>query len=482
MTVPSIEALTKKLEDDQAAMLPGQKSGDKLTLHYLANLTVAKLAKDCYQELEDRIAAIDILRATGENLNKLVAPVLIGGRLPGNHSAGIVYFKTSYPTSADITIPVGTRVYAILEDATKVYFQTTAEGVIPAGQTQVAVAARAAERGLQGNIGPHQIVQQVKRIAGITSVENPLEFAGGTEDETDDELRQRYFDKIRAPGKATATMLERSLMDLSTVTEAKIINHGSGDVSVLVDYSGGVTSPSEEIVDCLRTNLAGGAVARGTLGATVDGQAVAILEDDVYGGLVWVRPRNHITVQDGFTFTYTNMEQATRTGTVTIPAGTHRGVMIQASLEAPTDRVKRILSVTPSQVGNSYDVLMGMGEANMLYNLPELINVSIAAKIRLTETPEQGLVGNVRASWNAFLSHFKMGENLQLSDVIKFMYNMYDPTADDNVGRPINGIDELVEIMVSGGGQGAYRIGDKIVVEEDWRLITQDNISIVVVS
>ena len=481
MTVPSIETLTKKLEDYQAAMLPGQKSGDKLTLHYLANLTVAKLTKDCYQELEDQISVIDILKAAGTNLDKLVAPVLIGGRLPGNYATGIVYFRTSYPASADITIPAGTRVYAILEDATKVYFQTTVVGLIPAGQTQVAIAARAAERGLQGNIGPHQIVQQVTRITGITSVENALEFAGGTEDETDAELRQRYFDKIQAPGKATVTMLERALLDLSTVTEAKVINHGSGDVSVLVDYSGGVTLPSDEIVDCLRTNLAGGVVARGTLGATVDGQSAAILEDDVYGGLVWVRPRNHIMAQDGFTFTYMNMEQATRTGTATVPAGTHRGVMVQASPEAPTDRVKKILSVTPSEAGNSYDIVMGMGEANLLYNLPELINVSIAAKIRVTETPEQGLVSNIRISWNAFLSHFKMGENLQLSDVIQFMYNMYDPTADDNVGRPIKGIDELVEIMVSGGGQGAYRIGDKIVVEEDWRIITQDNISIVVV-
>ncbi len=38
------------------------------------------------------------------------------------------------------------------------------------------------------------------------------------------------------------------------------------------------------------------------------------------------------------------------------------------------------------------------------------------------------------------------------------------------MGRDLIGIDEIVQLTALGGGQSAYRIGDRITVEEDWRI------------
>ncbi|MGB5101626.1 MAG: baseplate J/gp47 family protein [Methanothrix sp.] len=469
MTAPTVEALVKSIEDYQATLLPGQKSGDKLTLHYLANLTVAAEIRACYLQLESGLSDIDLLKATGTKLEAIVSHVLQDGRLLGDYATGSITFRAAYPATSEIIIPAGSKVYAITEDNTKLYFETTVEGSIVEGESDIAIAARASERGPGGNIGPYEIVSMVARITGITSVENSLDFLGGTEDETDGELRERYFDAIQAPGKATAMMLERAINDVTTVSEVQIVSYGEGDLGVLVDHSGGITDVSHEIVDAISENIAAGIQARGCLGAIIDGSQVIVLNDDVYGGQVWVRPRCFVAGGDAFSLTYLDMAAVSKTAGVTIPAGTHRGEMIAATLDSEASRAKKILTVTPSG-DNSYDVLLGMGEAGMLYNLPELITVGIAARIKLTATPEAGLVALIEASEKAFLGAYRIGESLEYSDVVRFFQNQYDLAADEFIGRPLKGVDELIELIVSGGGQLAVKNGDKITVEEDWRI------------
>jgi hypothetical protein len=201
----------------------------------------------------------------------------------------------------------------------------------------------------------------------------------------------------------------------------------------------------------------------------VDGSQAVILNDDVYGGQIWVRPRCFVAAEDAFSLTYTNMTGETETANVTVPAATHRGEMIQAVMEYPASRAKKILMVTPSG-NNNYDILMGMGVSGRLYNLPELIEVGVVAHIRLTDTPEAGLVDTIEASLTAFLGAFRIGENLEYSDVQRFLQNYFDSTADECIGRVLKGIDEIVSLQVTGGGQAAVKNGDKILVEEDWRI------------
>ena len=469
MTAPTVDELTQSLEEAQADMLPNQKSGDKLTLHYITNRVWAAELNKCYQELEDGLENIDVLRASGPNLDAIVAHVLIQGRQLGDYATGQLVFSTAYPATEAITIPAGTKCYAILQDGTKIYYVTTEAGSIGIGGSSVAVAARAVERGVGGNIAAYKILQMTSRITGVVAVENQLDFSGGTLEETDSALRERYFDAIQAPGKATPSMLERALNDITTVSEVRVVNYGAGDLGVLVDHSGGIEEVSEEIVSAIGANKAAGTQARGCLAATVDASLVVVSNDDVYGGQVWIRPRSFIGSEDTFSLTYLDMNGQTQTANATVPAATHRGEMILAEMVTESSRAKKVLTVTPS--GNySYDILLGMGEADHLYNLPELVEVGILAHIRLTATPETGLVDLIKESQTAFLGAFRMGENLEFSDVQRFLQNYFDPTADESVGRPLKGIDEIVSLQVTGGGQAAVKNGDKILVEEDWRI------------
>ena len=462
--------IVKRIEDMQAEMLPGQKSMDKLSLHYLANISVAAELAEAYAALEANLDNIDVLKATGTKLDAIVSPVLIAGRELGDYATGTITFYAPFETAVEIVVPAKTKCYAILGDGSKLYFETTVEGAIDPGELSTTVEAKAVERGLSGNIGAYAIQGMTGAITGITSCENELPFEGGTADETDDALRERYFDAVQAPGKATAMMIQRALNDDTTVSEVKVANYGGGDLGILVDYSGGISETSSDIVDAIEANIAAGTQARGMLCATIDSTTVVVLEDDVYGGLIWVRPKDYISAQEVLTFTYLDMEENEQTAVATIPAGTRRGVMVAAVMASESSRAKLILTAPTSPAGNSYDVLLGMGEAGFLYNLPELTDVSVAATIRLTDTPETGLVDLIEESLTSFLGSYLIGENLEFSDVQKFLQNYFDPTADECIGRPLKGIDEIVSLSVTGGGQTAVKNGDKITVEEDWRL------------
>ncbi len=263
MTAPTVDELTQDLEDAQADMLPDQKSGDKLTLHYITNRIWAAELNKCYQELEAGLTDIDVLKASGSKLDAIVAHVLIAGRLPGDYATGYLVFSTTYPATEAIAIPASTKCYAILQDGSKIYYITTEAGTVAIGGSSAAIAARAMERGVDGNIAAYKILQMTSRVTGIVAVENQLDFTGGTAEETDDALRERYFDAIQAPGKATVSMLERALNDVTTVSEVRVLNYGSGDLGILLDYSGGIEDVSEEVVSAIETNIAAGTQARG---------------------------------------------------------------------------------------------------------------------------------------------------------------------------------------------------------------------------
>jgi len=481
MVAPTTAELVQEIEDAQAILLPGQKSMDKLTLHYLANLSWADQLHKCYEELESRLVDIDVLRAAGVKLESLVAPVLPNGRLQGEYATGNLTFITQYPATSVITIPAGTKVFSIQEDYTRIFYQTTEAGSIGIGESEATIAAKAVVRGITGNIPAYSIIQLESAVAGISELENRLAMTGGTPDETDDELRERYFDAVQAPGRATIMMLERALNDISTVAEVKIVNYGQGDFGVLVDHSGGVAAVSTDIVACLDQNKAAGTQARGMLCGTIDADNATLLTDDVYGGQIWFRPRNHIQSEEILAGTYLDMDNATQSFSVTIPAGTHRGDMVMATLATPNSRAKKLITIPTSIDGNSYDILLGMGGPGCLYNLPELIPIDISGQIVLTDTPEVGLVNKIQTSLTAFLNSFRTGQRLEYSDALCFMQNTFDPTADDYIGQAFLGINEILQLTCSGGKQVASAIGDRITVEEDWR-IEAGTVTITVVS
>lgn len=120
-------------------------------------------------------------------------------RLEADQATTTLRFSLSEAYSADITIPAGTR--AATQDG--LYFATDAAAVISAGETYVDVAATATEGGTQGNdLLTGTVTQMVDLIAYVDSVTNITVTSGGTDEEEDDEYRERI--RLRLSSFSTA--------------------------------------------------------------------------------------------------------------------------------------------------------------------------------------------------------------------------------------------------------------------------------------
>ena len=125
--------------------------------------------------------------STGENLDKL-AEFYGVERLQPRPAITALKFSIDQPLGFDVVIPKGTRATA----DSKVFFETTQEAVIPAGQTSVEVQAVCTTAGSIGNgyaIG--QINKLVDPIPYITKVENTSMSMYGTDTEDDERFRER---------------------------------------------------------------------------------------------------------------------------------------------------------------------------------------------------------------------------------------------------------------------------------------------------
>ena len=99
-------------------------------------------------------------------------------------------------TGADGTvIPAGTRLST--DDVEPIYFVTPEEGTITGGT--VTVDAEAETAGAAGNVVAGKITLVVGDLSGVTSVTNNVPFDGGTDEESDESLLQRYLDRVRRP-------------------------------------------------------------------------------------------------------------------------------------------------------------------------------------------------------------------------------------------------------------------------------------------
>lgn len=139
----------------------------------------------------------DIDTKIGDDLDRFVA--LFGfGRQGGRQSTGTVTFSRNAPATADIIIPIATQ---IVKPGTSVspsvVYLTTAEGIIYNGATSVDIPVQAADPGEVGNAPANSITSFGSGDAfGVSDVTNAVATSGGTDAETDAELRVRFKNTI----------------------------------------------------------------------------------------------------------------------------------------------------------------------------------------------------------------------------------------------------------------------------------------------
>jgi phage-related baseplate assembly protein len=109
-------------------------------------------------------------------------------RIPAHGATVTLKFTLSEARSADTTIPQGTRA---TPDG-KTYFATTTALTIPAGSVDGTVWAKCLTDGIVGNgFVAGQIKYIVDNVPFLSSVSNTTESSGGSDEESDDSLRDR---------------------------------------------------------------------------------------------------------------------------------------------------------------------------------------------------------------------------------------------------------------------------------------------------
>lgn len=160
-------------------------------------------------------------------------------RLAATSSTGEVTFSGTDGTF----VPAGTLVAVEppSETADAPEYQTTEGGTIAAGE--VVLPVRALDPGEQGDVAAAAVTILVTPIDGVTSVENAEEIRGGTDPETDEELRERLLGDYRGRGSGNVADYVAWARAYEGVGRAAIVALGKGPGTVVVIVSTADGSP-----------------------------------------------------------------------------------------------------------------------------------------------------------------------------------------------------------------------------------------------
>ncbi len=142
-------------------------------------------------------------------------------RLPAKRATGTITFQRASAATANINIPVGTQVATA--GANPQIFSTIVPGLIVVGQTTIEVPVQAVVGGVAGNVAAHTINRRVTPIEGVNSFDNAVGMTGGSDAESDDQLRHRFKRTIFRNLAGTEQMFLGVALDDPSVTLANVI-------------------------------------------------------------------------------------------------------------------------------------------------------------------------------------------------------------------------------------------------------------------
>lgn len=119
-------------------------------------------------------------------------------------SSGVVVLNLNKGTS----VPAG----YLFRTLYNVYFRTL-EAVSAVEDGDYRVNVEALEYGVIGNVEPGDISIVVNHMEGINSVTNPIAFLNGQDEETDEELQDRYYKSLSKTGARRIETLEANVLD-----------------------------------------------------------------------------------------------------------------------------------------------------------------------------------------------------------------------------------------------------------------------------
>ncbi len=195
-----------------------------------------------------------VTTATGEYLDK---HALSRGlyRKEAEKASGEVTFSVEVASLTDIVIDKGTVVSTSGEDAAS--YVTDSAVTLYAGDRSISAPVTAVEGGARYNVIANSVTVLVTPPSGITSVTNAKAIKGGTDKETDDELRQRVLNSYRDISNGTnAVYYQRLAESVAGVHSASVVSKARGEGTINVYVCGKTDSPmNKDVIERVQTLL-----------------------------------------------------------------------------------------------------------------------------------------------------------------------------------------------------------------------------------
>lgn len=182
-----------------------------------------------FAKQQEKIAAVqeklDVEKLTGDELTRTVYQRTGIIRKPATQATTTVIVSGTAGTLVKVGELVGTEtiLYTVIEEAI----------LNESGFAHVRIQCN--EFGQVGNVPANTIVNFPASINGLVNVYNPEPVVNGYDEETDNDLRQRYYDKLQRPGKAGNKYHYREwALEVTGVGDAKVFPRYNGPLSMKV--------------------------------------------------------------------------------------------------------------------------------------------------------------------------------------------------------------------------------------------------------
>lgn len=182
-----------------------------------------------FAKQQEKIAAVqeklDVEKLTGDELTRTVYQRTGIIRKPATQATTTVIVSGTAGTLVKVGELVGTEtiLYTVIEEAI----------LNESGFAHVRIQCN--EFGQVGNVPANTIVNFPASINGLVNVYNPDPVVDGYDEETDNDLRQRYYDKLQRPGKAGNKYHYREwALEVTGVGDAKVFPRYNGPLSMKV--------------------------------------------------------------------------------------------------------------------------------------------------------------------------------------------------------------------------------------------------------
>lgn len=185
--------------------------------------------------------------ATGQRLDYLAKQRGLE-RKPAQKAQGEITFFISEPVDHTIIIPKGC-VASTAEEVPR-RFVTTEDEEIAQGNVLVSVYAEAEKAGSDGNAALGTVTVAVDVPSEVEWVQNREPYTGGTDEESDEMLRERIRDSyLRLPNGTNAAYYEQLALTVEGISKAKAVGRVRGSGTVNVYVSGDGTEPADTAVN-----------------------------------------------------------------------------------------------------------------------------------------------------------------------------------------------------------------------------------------